>query len=294
MHVAIATISAVPPDYQDDVQLAGALTARGAQVRLIPWDAPGEDWQAFDAVVIRSAWDYSTRRDEFVAWAERVGPHLHNSAAVVRWNSDKRYLAELADAGLAVVPTIYVAPGEPLPALDGEVVVKPTVSAGANDTGRFGERTHHLAAELLARIHASGRTAMVQPYVASVDTRGETAVVCLDGRPSHVLRKRAVLRPDEVAPVSGEGTVAADAMFEPDLVTGSEATQEELRFAARVVDHVTSRFGYVPLYARVDMVAGADGAPVLMELEAVEPHLYLSEAPGAVERVVDAVLARCS
>src|SRR5690606_16697815 len=102
-------------------------------------------------------------------------------------------------AGIPVVPTTFVAPGEPLPEVRGEVVVKPSVSAGARDTGRFSEHTHHLARELVARIQAGGRTAMVQPYLPAVDTRGETAVVCIDGEPLHTLHKHAVLRADEVA-----------------------------------------------------------------------------------------------
>jgi hypothetical protein len=171
-------------------------------------------------------------------------------------------------------------------------VVKPTVSAGAIDTGRFGPSTHRLARDLMGRIHASGRTAMVQPYLSSVDTAGETAVVCLDGEPSHVLRKRAVLRPDEVAPVREGDIGAAEAMYEDDLVVASTATDAELGFAADVLAWVTARFGAPPLYARVDMVAGDDGTPVLMELEAVEPYLYLAESPGALDNLVDAILRR--
>jgi hypothetical protein len=133
---------------------------------------------------------------------------------------------------------------------------------------------------------------MVQPYLASVDTVGETAVVCLDGQPSHVLRKRAVLRPDEVAPVREGDIGAAEAMYEDDLVVASTATDAELAFAADVLAWVTARFGAAPLYARVDMVAGDDGAPVLMELEAVEPYLYLAESPGSLANLVDTILRR--
>jgi O-ureido-D-serine cyclo-ligase len=133
---------------------------------------------------------------------------------------------------------------------------------------------------------------MVQPYVPSVDTRGETAIVCLDGEPSHVLRKGAVLRPDEVAPVREDGVGAAEVMYDPDLVVAGTATDDELRFATALLGHVADRFDYVPLYARVDLVAGADGGPVLMELEAVEPNLYLDQAPGSAERVAAAIVAR--
>jgi hypothetical protein len=292
VHIAIATISEIPPTFDDDRRLAEALTLRGADAVRVPWDEPGVDWRAFDAVVIRSTWDYSARRQEFVAWADAVGERLHNAPDVVRWNSDKRYLEDLAGAGVPVVPTVYVAPGDPLPALQGEVVVKPTVSAGARDTGRFGVPTHDVARRLVERIHASGRAAMIQPYQGAVDTGGETAVVLVDGVVSHVLRKRAVLRADEVAPVREDGLAAAEAMYDPDLVVAGEATDAELRLATDIVAAVTDRFRYVPLYARVDMVADDGGAPLLMELEAVEPNLYLDAAPGSVDRVADAVVAR--
>ena len=137
MPVAIATFADVPPQFADDQRLAAALGALGVEVDRVPWDDAGADWAAYDVVVIRSTWDYVPRRDEFVAWAESVGSSLHNSADVVRWNSDKRYLGELATAGIPAVATTYVGPGDDVPALDGEVVVKPAISAGARDTGRF-------------------------------------------------------------------------------------------------------------------------------------------------------------
>lgn len=292
MRVAIATFASMPPEFTDDERLADALAGLGADAARVPWDDPAAQWSSFDAIVIRSTWDYAQRREEFVAWAESVGSRLHNAPEIIRWNTDKHYLGELEAAGLPVVHTDYIAPGDPAPELDGEVVVKPTVSAGAKDSGRFSERTHADARALIDRVHRSGRTAMVQPYLASVDTTGETAIVCLDGEPSHVLRKAAVLRPDEVAPVRDDAVGAAEVMYDPDLVVAGEARQEELDLAREVIEHVTERFAYVPLYARVDMVAGPDGSPVLMELEAVEPNLYLDQAPGSAERVANAIVAR--
>lgn len=294
MRVAIATFVGVPPEFADDERLAGALTALGVEVARVRWDDPTAAWDGFDAVVIRSTWDYSSRRDEFVAWAESVGRRLHNPPDMVRWNSDKHYLADLAAAGIPVVETVYAAPGDPPPHLAGDVVVKPTVSAGAMDTGRFGPSAHDQALGLVERIRATGRTAMVQPYQHSVDEVGETAVVYLDGEPSHVLRKAAVLRPDEVAPVRDDALGAAEAMYDPGLVVAGAATEGELALARAVHDQVADRFGDVPLYARVDMVAGADGAPVLMEVELIEPNLYLDQAPGATERVARAIVMRPS
>jgi hypothetical protein len=291
MRVAIATFAAMPPEFRDDERLATALETRGVQAACVPWDDGDTDWSTFDAVVIRSTWDYARRRDEFVAWADSVGARLHNAPELVRWNSDKHYLGDLCSAGIPVVATAYVPPGE-APRLAGEVVVKPTVSAAGRDSGRFSPRTHQEALALIQRIHGSGRTAMVQPYVAAVDSVGETAIVFLDGEPSHVLRKAAVLRPDEVAPVRDDGAGAAEAMYDPELVVAGEATGEEFELAGCVIEHVAERFGYVPLYARVDMVPGPEGAPILLELEVIEPNLYLDQVPGAADRVAAAIVAR--
>jgi glutathione synthase/RimK-type ligase-like ATP-grasp enzyme len=290
MRVAIASFAAMPPEFRDNQQIAAALIAQGVDVSIVSWDDRAADWAGFDAVVIRTTWDYTERRDEFVAWTESIGARLHNSPALVRWNSDKHYLADLAAAGISVVETAFAEPGDEPPALAGEVVVKPTVSVGAKHSGRFSERTHDEAFALIDSIHRSGRAAMIQPYVDAVDTAGETAIVFLDGEPSHVLRKRAVLRPDEVAPMREGG--AAEVMYDPELVTASEATGEEFAFARKVIAHVSERFGYVPLYGRVDMVTGSDGSPTLMELEVIEPNLYLDQAPGAVDRVAAAIVAR--
>lgn len=192
MRIALATAAAVPPEFDDDQLLAEELRARGAEAEFALWDG-GVDWPAFDLVVIRSTWDYTRRLDDFLAWAETVGDRLRNPPEVVRWNSDKRYLADVAGAGLAVVPTTYIGPGDDTLDLPDEVIVKPTISAGARDTGRFGREHHDRARALLARLAAAGRTAMVQPYLASVDAHGETAVVFVAGAPTHVLRKRPVL-----------------------------------------------------------------------------------------------------
>ena len=145
---------------------------------------------------------------------------------------------------------------------------------------------------MVERITARGGTAMVQPYMPAVDAAGETAIVMVDGEPSHVLRKRAVLHPDEVAPLRDDALGAAEAMYDPELVLAGEASDAEFDLARQVIDHVMERFRYLPLYARVDMVAGPDGSPVLMELEAIEPNLYLDQAPGGAERVATAIAAR--
>ncbi len=291
MRVALATCADLPGGLETDRGLLDILAARGVDVAYVAWDDPGVDWTGFDAIVVRSTFDYSRRREEFLEWADGLDGRLRNPPEVLRWNSDKRYLADLGADGLPVVPTTFVAAGDPTPSLSGEVVVKPSVSAGARDTGRFSPASHPEARRLLGEITRSGRVAMLQPFLPAVDERGETALVYFAGEPAHVLRKRAVLRADEVAPVGDDAIGAALVMYDEDLVRAGEATEAERVLASRTVAAVTRRFGAPPLYARVDLLTDERGAPTLLELELVEPALYLAEAPGAAQRLADAIMA---
>ena len=292
MKVALATCAAIADGWEDDRLLAEALRSRGVDAGFAVWDDAAIDWDRFDRVLIRSTWDYMRRRAEFVAWARSLGERLDNPAQIVEWNSDKRYLADLEAAGVPTVATRFVEPGAAPPTLEGEVVIKPTVSAGARDTGRFGPAHHDDARVLLARLWSAGRTAMVQPYLRSVEGRGETAIVVIEGDESHVLRKRAVLGADREAPLRDDELGAAEAMYEPDLVQAGSAADPERGVAAAVLEHLTERFGEAPLYARVDMLYGGRGEPVLLELELVEPALYMGTAPGSEQRLADALLRR--
>jgi hypothetical protein len=283
MKVAFATCADLPGGWEDDREAARLLGAE-----FVGWDDPAVDWEAYDRVILRSVWDYSRRAPEFLAWCAAVGPErLRNRPDLVAFDADKRYLGELR---AATAPTTFVAPGDPLPVLAGEVVVKPNISAGARDTGRFGPAAHGEALALVERIRASGRVAIVQAYLADVDRAGETALVFVAGELSHVLRKRAVLRGEGLAPVAPGPMRVAAAMLEEDLVVAGTADAPQREFAAAVLDEVSGLFG-TPLYARVDIAADADGRPVLMELEAIEPNLYFATAPGSAERFARAVLA---
>ncbi len=146
-----------------------------------PRDDPTVRWDDFDTVALRSTWDYPRKHRAFLKWVDVVEPRVQNPARVVRWNSDKHHLADLADAAIPVVPTSFVEPGSRIPPLEGEVVVKPTISAAGRDTGRFGPSTHDQATELISRLQGEGRAAMVQPYVSSVDASGEVALVFIGG-----------------------------------------------------------------------------------------------------------------
>jgi glutathione synthase/RimK-type ligase-like ATP-grasp enzyme len=285
--LALVTCDAMVDGFPDDEELARVLQWRGHRVDIRSWSDPGTDWAAYDLAVLRTTWDYSTRHEEFLGWLRACPARVLNDPAVVVWNSDKRYLQDLAAAGLPVVPTTFVAPGEPAPALGGEVVVKPTVSAGSRLTGRFSPQAHDEARVLLAAIAAVGKTAMVQPFLAAVDRTGETDIVLIDGVPSHAMRKGPVLRPDEVAPVVPGGG-QAQAMLDPDLVAATTPDAAQLDLAERVRDVLVAQFGAMPLVLRVDLLDSPAG-PVVLEVEAIEPNLSFGLARHASARLADAI-----
>jgi O-ureido-D-serine cyclo-ligase len=285
--VAIASCREAIERYhdEDEPHLLAALRSRGLEVGVWAWDDPAAPWEQQDLVLVRSTWDYPTRRDELLAWAERVqaATRLANDAETLRWTTDKRYLAELEAVGVPVVATRFLAPGDVLdlgPA-DVELVVKPTVSAGSQDTARYrpaqrGDADRH-AADLLA----AGREVMVQPYLEAVDHHGETAVVHLGGRYSHGMRKGALLSP-------GGGPV--DGLYAAEQMAVREPSPAERALAEQVLGALP--LATPPLYARIDLLAAADGSPVVLEVELAEPSLFLSHVPEAADRLADAVLAR--
>ncbi|WP_433794338.1 ATP-grasp domain-containing protein [Actinoplanes sp. CA-252034] len=285
--VALVTCAAFPDLWEDDHPLRDALRDRGVAVDVVRWDDPEADWPAYDLTVIRSPWDYTDRPEAFVAWARSV-PRLANPADIVAWNTDKKYLGDLAAAGIPIIPTEYIGPGESwTPPADGEWVVKPTVSAGSRDTARYLLPGQHAEAVAhVGRLTAAGRTAMIQPYLSAVDTDGETAVLCIsDGAGeltfSHGIRKGAMLT------VRGDVTVDLDS----ERITPRTPSPAELELAGRVLAAVPGGSKQL-LYARVDLIPGPDGAPRLIELELTEPSLFLRHAPGAAERLADAIIAR--
>jgi glutathione synthase/RimK-type ligase-like ATP-grasp enzyme len=262
--------------------LRRALEDAGAEVAVAHWDDPAVDWAGFDLVVIRSTWDYSWRVAEFVAWAERCGKvtRLANPAGVVRWNTDKRYLGDLAEAGVPAVETRYLAPGDPVGLPDDhEYVVKPTSGAGARLAARYTPEERETAVRQLERMHAQGLTAMVQPYLSSIDASGERALQFFGGRFLHASRKGAVLEP---------GTAYdADKVPHPRLEPW-EPTPAELSVAERALAAVPDAPEL--LYARVDLVDGDDGQPRVMELELIEPNLFLWLHPESLPVVVEAIV----
>ncbi|MFC8512109.1 RimK family alpha-L-glutamate ligase [Streptomyces sp. NPDC057257] len=283
--IALVTYDPGPePNRDRDLPvLVAALRADGAEADAVSWDDRAVDWGAYDLVVLRSTWDYSWRAAEFVAWAERCGKvtRLANPAEVVRWNTDKRYLGELAEAGVPVVPTRYLAPGDAVDLPDAhEYVIKPTSGAGARYAARYAPGERDSAVRHLARMHEEGFTAMVQPYMRGIDVAGERALQFFGGRLLHASRKRAVLAPG--------AAYDADKVAHPDLEPWTP-TPAELAVAEAALAAVPDAPEL--LYARVDLVDGEDGEPLVMELELVEPNLFLFLHPASVAAVRDAILA---
>ncbi|MFI7426979.1 RimK family alpha-L-glutamate ligase [Micromonospora sp. NPDC049836] len=285
--VALVTCTALPDLDPDDRLVLAPLAARGIAAEAVVWDDPAVTWTAYDLAVLRSPWDYALRRDAFVTWARTV-PTLANPADVVAWNTDKRYLAELAAAGVPTVPTAWVEPGTDWhpPADTGEYVIKPAVSAGSQDTGRYdlADPEHReLAAAHLRRLGGAGRVAMVQPYLDAVDAAGETALLFLAGPDglafSHAIRKGPML----TGPDLGVAALYKEERIEPRTATPAQRDAAERALAA--VPGGPDRL----LYARVDLIPGPDGAPVLVELELTEPSLFVGYADGAPDRLAEAV-----
>ncbi|MGW4523537.1 ATP-grasp domain-containing protein [Amycolatopsis sp. NPDC004378] len=275
----LVSCAELPSGDGDDDAIVPALESLGFAVSWAPWDSSA-DFAAADAVILRATWDYASRRAEFLLWCESV-PALFNSAAVVRWNTDKSYLTELLDAGLAVVPTSLVAPGDTarFPATD--FVVKPSVGAGSRGAARFAAGAD--ASKHLAALHAEGHTALVQPYQSSVDTSGELALVYLGGTFSHAFSKGAMLG----------STMDSSGLYLSEKLAAASPPADAVALAEDVLDASTALLGILRaelLYARVDLVRGADGKPLLLELELTEPSLGFRQTdPGAATRFASAV-----
>lgn len=274
LQVALATAAQLPDLDEDGAALLEALDAEGVQAAPVVWDS-GADWAAYDLVVVRSTWDYDRRREQFLAWAASV-PRLANPADVLAWNTDKTYLQALASAGVPVVETTWLVPGDVFTPPAGPYVVKPTVSAGARDTAAYdggADATAHVQ-----RLLAAGRPVMVQPYLPQVEVLGETSVLCFEGEVSHAASKSALLQ---------VGAGVRNDIDSRAFVTPAEPTRAQVDLAKAALAVV----GQPLLYARVDLVPGPEG-PLLLELELTEPSLFLRHAEGATARFAAAVRRR--
>ncbi len=255
MRIGLATSEELPGLDPDDAPLLEAL---GDEAEPAIWSDPDVDWSSYDAVLIRSVWDYFVRHEEFLAWVDRVPVPMWNPAETIRWNSEKSYLRELESAGVRTIPTAW----------EGEIpwddaIVKPMVAGGSLGLRR---------AEKGEPIEPGW---MAQPFLPDIVSAGELSLVYFDGEFSHAVRKTPAEGDIRVQPEWGG------------VVTAAEPTAEELADAERVLEAT----GRDLLYARVDFV----GDRLLIELEAIEPRFFFSCAPsGAERRLADALRARVS
>jgi len=208
---------------------------------------------------------------------------LHNAPEIVRWNMDKRYLRDVELAGLPVIPTTFVESTSDLDEVrfGPDVMVKPTISAGSNDTKRFIDDAD-AAREFAEKILNSGRAAMVQPYESSIDEMGETGLLYFAGEFSHAFRKGAIF---------SDGNATHNGLYVEEEIGPRQPSNAELRLGTQVMEFVKSRFGAVPLYARVDMVSSPSGSASIMEVELIEPSLFLHVDDAAAVNAARAMVA---
>jgi glutathione synthase/RimK-type ligase-like ATP-grasp enzyme len=244
------------------------------------------DWSAFRTAVFRTTWDYFDRFAEFMAWLERVEPltRLCNSAALVRWNLDKHYLRDLAARGVPVVPSRFLERGQPASLADllgetgwSEAVIKPCVSGAARHTYRLNRSTAAAVQQVIDPLLAC-ESFLLQPFVADVVTTGEDTLVAIAGRVTHGLRKRA--KPGDFRVQDDHGGT----------VHHLEPSVEQVEFAERTL----AACDEVPAYGRVDLVRLDDGSLAVMELELIEPELWLRIHPPSADAMAAAIAARIS
>ncbi|MFC3232185.1 ATP-grasp domain-containing protein [Streptomyces nitrosporeus] len=294
-HLALVTDeTSLAVDY-DMPLLLDACRAAGLRAEICSWRDPDIAWDRFDAVLLRSPWSYVESFQEFLEWCEYVSDvtHLFNPLPVVRWNLDKYYLADLAEAGVPVVPSGFVAPGaDPAAAvrtfLDRheearEIVVKPTVGAYSRDVQRFPRTAVTEAAASVAKLLDQGCHVILQPYQDSIDHHGETDLIHFGGVYSHAIRKRALLLPDGTVDEPTQETRAA-----------REPAEDEHAVAEAALDAAAAHLELREplLYSRVDLVRGADGKPLVLELELCEPSLSMPFSENSASRFARAVSVR--
>ena len=275
MKLALATCATVPSWEVDDRPFHQALAARGIDAREAVWDDPDVDWSAFDAVVIRTTWDYQEKRDAFVAWAERVPVPVHNPPDIVRWNTHKSYLRDLDARGIPIVPTEWLARGtspdiEALCRQRGwaRAFLKPCVGATARETLRF--EAGDPAAEAHMRRLLPHEDLMLQPYLSRVERDGELSAIFVGGELTHSVRKVPVAGDYRVQDDFGAADYAIDF---PDVA-----------LAKKTMDVLSRRL----LYGRADFLIDDDGLK-LTELELVEPSLFFRHGRHAADRLAAAI-----
>jgi glutathione synthase/RimK-type ligase-like ATP-grasp enzyme len=282
--IALVTYTGLPGLSADDQLLLAPLAARGVRAEPAAWDDPGVVWDSYDALVIRSTWNYHTAYDAFLSWIARVetlGVPIWNPPAILRWNASKTYLRDLASNAVNVVPTRWITHAGTTSLADvladagwSDVVVKPAVSASAYETWRItGRRVTSEDESRFQRLAAQG-SVMVQPLVPQLQRDGEWSLFFLGGEYTHAALKRPRAGDFRVQPEHG-GTAVS-----------SPAPAHIVAAARSITAHILGPW----LYARVDGCE-VDGQLLLIELELLEPWLFLGAEPRAAGRFADAIVA---
>jgi glutathione synthase/RimK-type ligase-like ATP-grasp enzyme len=285
--IALVTYAELPGLTDDDRLLVAALERRGLQVDAAVWSDADVAWASYDAVVVRSCWDYFLRADEFFAWLERLEHervHLLNAVPVVRWNARKTYLRDLQSLGVPIVPTRWLERAEQASLSEirrvsgwSELVIKPAISGSAHDTWRSAEGDEARDDERLLAMTARGDV-LVQPLLEEIASAGEWSVVFLDRQYSHAVLKRAR---------AGDFRVQIEHGGTFDAVEPPGAVIEQAAHALAAAPHDGER----ALYARVDGCL-VGGRFTLMELELIEPVLFLGTSAPAADRLAAAIASR--
>ena len=293
--VTLVTCADYPNLTEDEAGLPDALAERGMDPKIEIWNDPAVDWQEAGVSVLRSVRDYAVQRDKFLAWTEDV-PRLLNHKDIIQWNSDKHYLQELERRGLPTIPTTWLEPSANLskhqvhtrfPAF-GEFVVKPAVSSGARDMGRYTAIKTDSRMEAINHamdLMGEGKTVMVQRYLEQVDLTGELSVIYFNGLISHSVEKKAMLHHSH----------RTNDEPQEEIVIGRAGSSEEWGWGEEIRrvlhTYVRDRMGrdLQFLFNRIDMVRDGKGGYYVMEVSMIDPSLYLTKAEGALEAFADAI-----
>lgn len=281
--IALVTCQRMPDLYEGEQPLLEALRATGLRPVPAVWSDPSVPWTAFGAVLLRNPWDYFERPAAFTAWLEELraqGVPLYNSATTALRNANKRYLLELAQQGLPVIPTAWLPQGEPfaqaIAALGAdEVVIKPAISGGGFRTRRLAASDSQGIQALLEEIHQDC-AALAQPFMADIGQRGELSLIFIEGRYSHAVRKVA-------APGQFLIHEAYGGRVEPHSPSPGQI---------QACQSILEAWGEDCLYARVDVLDQGDDQVLLMELELLEPELFFAGHPRAATWLAEALLTR--
>jgi hypothetical protein len=276
--VRLVTAAHLPELAPDDQQLLHALVDAGVQTEVAVWDDPSVNWADAPLTVVRSVFDYHLRRDEFISWVDHVEPltSLQNPPEIIRWNSHKSYLTRLAQDGFPTIPTEWVDQGTSVDLRQvmaaqawPEAVLKPAVSASAHGSLKVDkENLDEAQAHLDGLAHRGD--ALIQPYLYDFETTGETSVIWLGGERTHGVR-----RP------SGMHTSLEFAHIGEPL----EPTPMEVDLATAAYEWICP----TPLYARIDLLNSREHGLMVLELELVEPALYLRHSAKIADRFAIAV-----